>query len=574
MSAIRHPSHGRPPMDVVEDAIHLLRRAPAWVHLVHLAPSAAFVLALLWFWSDMTRGVDADQRLASGAAGLALLYLGMKTAHAVHAAELRRLCADEPGRPWSLGRLARLARTQALLQPLAFVALPIAFLPLLLLPFPWLLAWFQSVSACGDEADGSVAACARHALRQAVAWPGQNHGVVGILLLVSTAVFLDVAVAIGFAPYLAHVLLGIESDFNLGMAAYLNTTFLLSLPALAYLVLDPLLKAIYVLRGFESDSIQTGADLLARLRMLGKSRQTGAGPARWVALLMVAAGLWAAGDPPLRAQSPSTDRPRQAPPTHASVDATRLGHDIRAVLDQAEYQWRAPRELTPEDPEGHRGEGPIRRWLRGLIKDFSGFANRNLDALFSAIGRVINFILGGFKPPSLPSGSTQVDWVSGLKLLAYVLLAAAVLGVAYLLVRLRRPLSTRAATASTTAPVAVPDLESDAVSADLLPEDGWLALASEKASLGEWRLALRAVYLGALAHLARREFLRLAPSKSNRDYLAELRRRARAFPVVPDRFQSCALRFERVWYGRHDATPGLLDEARADLDAMRRTASP
>jgi hypothetical protein len=116
---------------------------------------------------------------------------------------------------------------------------------------------------------------------------------------------------------------------------------------------------------------------------------------------------------------------------------------------------------------------------------------------------------------------------------------------------------------------AIPDLASEHVSAEMLPEDGWLALASEKAALGEWRLALRAVYLGSLAHLARRDLVRLGSAKSNREYLAELRRRARAFPVVPEAFGHCSRRFERVWYGNHEATPQLLAEAHADLEAMK-----
>ena len=201
-----------------------------------------------------------------------------------------------------------------------------------------------------------------------------------------------------------------------------------------------------------------------------------------------------------------------------SVDgdfAYRLARDIRNVLDQADYQWRAPRELSPEEPESPKGEGAIRRWLRSVFKDFGGFANRNLDAFFSAIGRVLQFIFSGFKAPNLPSGNTTVDWMSGLKLLAYVLLAAAVAGLAWIVLRLRRSRPTTRAAAAIPAPSAIPDLEAESVSAELLPEDGWLAMASEKAALGEWRLALRAVYLGALAHLARRELLRLAPSKSN-----------------------------------------------------------
>ena len=42
-------------LDLVESAVHLLRESPVSVHLLYHLSSAPFVLALLWFWSDMTR---------------------------------------------------------------------------------------------------------------------------------------------------------------------------------------------------------------------------------------------------------------------------------------------------------------------------------------------------------------------------------------------------------------------------------------------------------------------------------------------------------------------------------------
>ena len=58
---------GRPALDLIEDAVHLLREAPLGVHLAYHVGTAPFLLALLWFWSDMTRGAFADQRCARSA---------------------------------------------------------------------------------------------------------------------------------------------------------------------------------------------------------------------------------------------------------------------------------------------------------------------------------------------------------------------------------------------------------------------------------------------------------------------------------------------------------------------------
>src|SRR5204863_6692298 len=73
---------------------------------------------------------------------------------------------------------------------------------------------------------------------------------------------------------------------------------------------------------------------------------------------------------------------------------------------------------------------------------------------------------------------------------------------------------------------AAPDLTDENVQAAQLPADGWLALAREQAARGEWRLALRALYLATLARLAAEGLISLAKFKTNLDYEREVRRRA------------------------------------------------
>ena len=112
--------------------------------------------------------------------------------------------------------------------------------------------------------------------------------------------------------------------------------------------------------------------------------------------------------------------------------------------------------------------------------------------------------------------------------------------------------------------VAVPDLTDDGVLATQLPEDEWLRLAQRLLTDGERRLALRAFYLSALSSLAARGLLVIARHKSNRDYLLELRRRARVQPELPGVFGRVVARFERVWYGSHPADDGLLADFQTD----------
>ena len=82
------------------------------------------------------------------------------------------------------------------------------------------------------------------------------------------------------------------------------------------------------------------------------------------------------------------------------------------------------------------------------------------------------------------------------------------------------------------------------------------------------RLALRALYLASLAHLAEQGMLAIARHKSNRDYQNELARRAHAVPGVTDAFGQNVLLFERVWYGMHAITRELTDRFSVNQDAM------
>src|SRR4029079_1349495 len=56
------------------------------------------------------------------------------------------------------------------------------------------------------------------------------------------------------------------SDPETFLAIFFNTTFFAVIVGVTYLCLDPLLKAIYVLRCFYGESLSTGEDLKVELR--------------------------------------------------------------------------------------------------------------------------------------------------------------------------------------------------------------------------------------------------------------------------------------------------------------------
>ena len=99
-------------------------------------------------------------------------------------------------------------------------------------------------------------------------------------------------------------------------------------------------------------------------------------------------------------------------------------------------------------------------------------------------------------------------------------------------------------------PLLTPDLTDENVKADDLSTNRWLTLAGELAEKGELRLAMRALYLATLAHLADREMITIEVYKSNREYERELKRRAHEHQELLSIF-SDEFKFFRACLVRH-----------------------
>jgi len=284
-----------------------------------------FLLGLMAFWSDMSRSAFAAARVVPASLGLAALFLWMKCWHAAFAAELRAVAA-QAGTAWTWRRALRLAAVQCAVQPHGLWLLPAALLTVF--AFGPAYAWFQNVTVMGDGSSTGVRALGRRAWQQATVWPLQNHVVIWLLspwtlalgmlaafggawlasavspalhelhgvlwFLFSTFIFFtlvlpvspfgsavagNAALALVVLPELRKGLTGAENLFTLsGYHAILNTTFLLAVFSVAYLCLDPLVKAAYVLRCFHGEAQTTGDDIRVALRTIAS--QAGEGGAR------------------------------------------------------------------------------------------------------------------------------------------------------------------------------------------------------------------------------------------------------------------------------------------------------
>ena len=266
---MKKPEQIRGALDLLEEAVHLLRRAPYQLLLQYYTGTFPFILGFLYFWADMSRGAFAQKHVAESALGVSFLYVWMKCWQSVFCINLHSFLMELDPQPFSFPRILRLIATNLIIQSYAIFALPIS--ALLLLPFGWTIAFFQSLLVIGDATDLNLRKVIRKSWRLASLWPAQNHRVLIVLSLFMGVVFLNLGMLLLFIPDLLKTLFGIETVFTLSGFHVLNTTFLSVLIGLTYLCVDPLLACIYTLRVFYGESLETGADLASELKALAKA---------------------------------------------------------------------------------------------------------------------------------------------------------------------------------------------------------------------------------------------------------------------------------------------------------------
>ncbi|MEO7798951.1 MAG: hypothetical protein ABIY47_14650, partial [Opitutaceae bacterium] len=425
-------------------------------------------------------------------------------------------------------RFRRLGSAQMRFHGWGLLLLPVSLV--LTVPFGWAFAFFQNVSVLGDGDDAFEAA-----REQAVLWPAQNH--LGLLILSALALcaWANLAAAFWAVPWLANRLLGIENLFGLSGGWFFNTTFLASVTMLTWLAVDPLVKGFYTLRIFHGRARRTGEDLRVELRS-ARARKGALHRAALAALLLVATlGI----DPLL----PAADTTAPLPP--AAVKTAELDQAIERTLAGSDFQWRLRPAPAPKVAEES-----------GFVASFLRQGREILKAVGRGVRNFIDWLWDLF--PS-DRGSSSRSKPAGI--LAFggnvVLIAIIVAATVFVLVLLAHALVWRRSRQGDTAvlqaraaTVATPDLQDENTQAAQLPVDGWLALAREQMALGEWRLALRALYLATLAQLAAEGLLSLTRFKTNLDYERELKRRALARPEIVTRFSQRRCGFEAAWYGR------------------------
>lgn len=538
-------------LQLIEEALHLLRAVPLHAWVSYLFTTAAWVLGLLFFWAYTTWFMPSGETLAWLSLMLALLYLVLKIGQAEFCDHLHSTRIGIPLRRFGIGARWKLLLGQSGLHGFGLLLLP----PALLIgaPLGWLLAWTHASSALAARSPRE--GLSRAALREAGRWPIQNHVGLAAIAGLTAVVWINLLV-LGIAlPWLANRLLGVENLFALNGWQILNSTFLVGVTALSWMIVDPLVKAFYVLRVFYGRSVLTGDDLRGEFRTLA----AGARLARRLAVVILSLGAFAL--------SPKTAASTEAPSQHSSsheISPAALDQQIDRVLEGSEYQWRLRSPKANVTSEAKKGA--VERFFERAIswaKDAVSYVGRLWKQLTDWLDSLF------------PKGGSQDDVrrdrpgiTPMLSVIFYVLLGVAVVLLAVMIVLAIKKKNRDAIPSLQARSLLTPDLADESITAAQLPTNEWIELARSKIQSREWRLALRALYLGTLSRLADDQWISLARHKTNQQYERELRR-----TLPPDevrqRFRRQRLTFESVWYGHAVATE---DEAHRWMKELEGTS--
>ncbi len=452
---------GKGAFDLIEEATHRLRTVPIGTLAVYYLGAIPFVLGLLYFWADMSRSPFAGQHLIDSALGMAGLFLWMKFWQVIFARRLRAHVAAEPAPHWTVRRWGRVFLTQAFVQPSSLFVIPLSLVPAL--PFAWVYAFYQNVTALDDGGPAGVLPLLKKSWKQAVLWPRQNHIILAMMTAFGFYVFLNWVVTGLMLPHLIKMLFGIESVFTRSTFSVLNTTFFAGMLGLTYLCVDPILKTVYVLRCFYGESLESGEDLRAELNSVVAASQPIAAMVVLLLGLLCASPLKAA-DAPAAATSPAKT------PVSSAVVPADLDRAINRTIHEDKYTWRMPREKIVE-PAAQ--ESMMARFFDKVGAMLRKWARAVLDWLGDWLRKLFRHV-----PTHSDSGTSGYGWIEALYILLYGLVAVALAALAILLYRVWRDRRSPAVVASE--PIQpVPDINDENVGADQLPEDGWAKLARE-----------------------------------------------------------------------------------------------
>ncbi len=381
---------------------------------------------------------------------LALLLVWMNCWRAVFAGRLRRQLTASSDTPWTWSRAWNLFTGQAFLGATKLVVLPLSLLTIF--GFAWTIGFYRGATALADRADLDPLQLMARARRLASFDKRQSWFIlpfIGFLWLLFT---LNLGLALAFLPQLIHILTGYESQFSRSGGYYIFTPlFMWSTVAISWMLFDPFIQAVYCLRTFYGESVSTGEDIRAGLRMLTA--------AALVLLFLLSI------------------------PARADVPPQQLTQSVERAMQSPEYDWRLP--VAKETQEGVPW---LVRWtdhILNALKSIFQAIVRGIDKFFDWLRKLFE-IAGEPRAGGLP--------VKGLHWNLYVLIALVLCAAGW--IAWRRRWFVRARPQPVVPVLDAVRLDAEDLTADRLPEDGWLEWRPVWLQEGNFRFALRAILPG------------------------------------------------------------------------------
>lgn len=529
-------------ISLLEDGVALLRTAGLAAVAMYLIGTVPLVMSLLAMWGLFARTRATGTDLASCSLAIALSLIWAKCWKNRSAAMLLEELGDRDDAPWTLFRRTRFAGTQAMG---AAVTTPLMLVSIaLVLPLIWVWPFCHYLTILLDGRRTFHQAW-RQAWRRSCTHAVTNAGWVLFVVPFMGLILLVNLIVIGaFLPVLVEMLLAMDTPLSRWKGWSSSPTWLGICLVLCWLAIDGTLHSGLTIHTFRDQARASGVDLLAAVRRFGAK-------AAMLVLAVAGAAMVAVPAPALAQQVGG-----------GGVEPGQVDDAIEDVFRQRKYGWRKQRSAESDatflddlNEWMEEQKQAIAQWWEEVFgSDEEEPAEPDVE-----YGGDRN----GTQPPSGEGLISLIQW------LTVILLVAAIGAAAWVVVKRMRDKPVEAAGTPALAAADEPDVSDETVTADQLPEDDWLALARRLEEEGKPRLALRALFLSDLAHLARRDLLDLAKHKSNRDYLRELQRRSRYEPSRPAAMERNTRLFERCWYGRHAATPELLTEFRGNQREVR-----
>lgn len=396
--------------------------------------------------------------------------------------------------------------------------------------------------------------------------------------------------------YLAQKVIGVEVTFAQRFASLDNGVWLIAVGAIAFTLLEPLRAAAATLLLIDGRVRHEGLDLLAAIEQLPTRREKRTpAAARTAAILLVAGALLpsiARADDSSRArlqqvveacelEGPALDKQLQAVGeltgkersalSRLVAEIERYAYDdgdcelvadrldralplivqtrdaLKSQPDAAEDRERAQRILlrpefarapepgpkaeAPDEPEGFLAR--LSKWWDELWLKFWRWLQRSGED-------------DRDRTPVLPSSGGGAVMAHGVVI---VLVAAVLVGLVALLVRGWSRRNAGGAEIDVERMAETP-LASDPMSALSRPPEGWAHLADELAAKGDYREAVRSLYLALLSRLHREGAIDYDPTRSNWDYFRGFKGPRDWVPP----FRELTRRFDFTYYGNLGAT--------------------